>query len=282
MISTHWPDWFKDLYGSAWPTTYLALDLETTGFNTRKDVIVEIGHVLVEGGVVTNRMSLLLDWSDHPVVPASYVRGRLLDVARAMATDGRNWSLTWERLAADGVRPEKALSFYRDLLADWSARGGLFALHNGFFDESMLAHNLAGFGIDAEGFEFPDNQYFDTSSLERVSQCPGDQATLPRAGDTLKSYFKRMKYYKGGSLHSSLDKHCVGKYGLALRPGFEASGLHTADFDAYLVHLLMEEFGREGAREVALEVARGVMTPPTFLGPAASPVNARKRGQRNR
>jgi hypothetical protein len=33
--------------------------------------VTEWGHVLVEDGEITNRLTLVIDWSDHAVVPTT-------------------------------------------------------------------------------------------------------------------------------------------------------------------------------------------------------------------
>lgn len=272
MLITRWPGWFKDLYGGNLPEEYMAVDVETTGFDKNKDVIVEIGHVLVRGGKVSSSLNLILNWAGHRVVREGYVRNKLESVKKSMNQAGKSWSLTWEKMTSEGMRPERAMDFYRELLADWSSQGGFFVLHNGFFDEDMLAYNFAGFGVDPDGFDFPDNQYFDTAAIERGNQLPGDPACLPQKGETMKKYFKRLKYIGGSKLHSSLDDHCLKKYGLA--DGLDASQCHTSMFDSLLTHRLMEKFRAGSAAARQLEPPRPPARPP------ASP--ARRRGQRNR
>jgi DNA polymerase III epsilon subunit-like protein len=295
MIVRCWQPWFRALYGGGWPRNYLAVDCETTGFSKEKDVIIEIGHCLVEDGVVTDRLDLVLDWSHHPTVPAAYVESKIAQVQRHMADDGRRWGMSWRRMLDEGIEPEEALRFYHRLLNDWAAAGGLFVTHNGFFDEDMFAYNFAGFGIDEKGFDFPADQYFDTNSIERANQLAGESAALPVQGESLKSYFRRTKYLKGGKIQSSLDKHCAVKYDLAVKYGLDMTQTHSASFDALLCHCLMQEFGK--AADAPLGVPGGPAGPvvarlPDLLrrppakdeAPLAPPIlyRRRKRGQRNR
>lgn len=286
MIVSRWPAEFRRLYGGSWPTSYVTLDTETCGFSLKRDVVVEIGHCLVEDGVVTDRLNLVLDWSNHPVVPADYVKRRLEEVRRAMAADGRAYGMTWERMCAEGIRPEKALAFYHKLLATFASAGLPFALHNGFFDEEMLAHNFAGFGVDPAGFALPP-VWFDTASIEKANQLAGDPDALPRPGETLRTYFRRLKYMSRGNVKCNLCEHCAVKYRFAEKYGVDMAQAHGAGFDAYLVHLLMQEFGGQGE-------AAPVSGPPRPSSPRPAAAEAsyrrhkplpgptRRRGQRNR
>jgi DNA polymerase III epsilon subunit-like protein len=288
MIVRRWPPWFKALYGGEWPRKYLTFDVETTGFKRDRDVIVEMGHCLVENGKPVSRLNIVLDWSNHKVVPVDYVKRKLIEVRDGMARDGRQWGMTFQRMQDEGIQPEKALSFYRELLGDWASDGGVFALHNGFFDEEMLTHNFAGFDIDPEGFSFPENQYFDTSSIERANQV-SDNTALPMERESMKGYFKRLKHLKGNTLHSSLDKHCWHKYGWGSKDGLVKDQCHGAGFDAFLVHLLMEEFGEQSKQ---LPIETKVAPAAEFLERAANDSAKshkavmtqiiRRRGQRNR
>jgi len=308
MIVASWPWWFCQLFGGSWPRSYCTFDCETSGFVRDKDLIVEMGHCLVEDGKPVDRLSLVLDWTEHDIVPDHWLRRRLDETRQAMAQDGKTYCMTYERMRAEGVRPpEKVLRFYYDLFSTLIERRFLFAAHGGFFDEEMLAHAVAGFRI-ADGFQFPDNQLFDTMSIEKGNQLAHDRNAQPRPGETLRSYFRRLRFLKGGGkVRSSLDQHCAVKYDLARRYGLDMSQAHSAGFDAYLVHLLMEEFGAQAAKSAqppgppmpgsfwqdghALEPFGGtLLTPPRrtpsarqpAAAPAAGAAPPRRRRQRNR
>lgn len=275
MIVRQWPFWFKQLYGGSWPQDYVTWDCETTGFDKNRDVIVEIGHCLVEDGKVKDRLSVVLNWTEREVPPDGWLRKRLVNVRESMARDGKTYRMTYERMRKEGIEPEKALKFYHELFQTLIAQGVPFVGHNGFFDEEMFAHNLAGFAV-ADDFKLPDNLVFDTMAIEKGNQMVGDKNALPREGETLRSYFRRVKYLRN-DVKTNLDTHCVAKYGFAGRHGLDLAKAHTADFDAYLVHLLMEEFRAEADKAPAPGVAEAVAAElPSLFRKKGSPAPVRK------
>lgn len=242
MIASRWCPEFRRLYGDVWPETYAAIDIETTGFSREKDLVLEFGHCLVRGREPADRGSLVLDWSDHPVVPDWWVRERLDKLARRMQQDGRPWRLTYDYMRAEGVRADRALPYVLEFLEALRGSGTLLVGHNAYsFDEEMLAANFEGF-LGVDGFRFGENELFDTGAVEKASQCPDDPEMLPRPGDTLESYFRRVVNRRVAGVKWSLDRHCLPKYGLAEKHGLDPSDCHSAGFDAYLTHLLMEEY----------------------------------------
>jgi DNA polymerase III epsilon subunit-like protein len=216
MIINRWPAHFTARYGHFFPDSYFCWDTEYTGGNAELDLIVEIGHVIVEDRTVTNRLSLVLDWTRHPGISKTWLKQRLSNVAYQMQGD---WRVTWDVMRSDGVDPVKGLQFYCDLFATWDRRGLPFAAHNGFYaDERMFAakHHPAVF-----------------------KQAVTDW--LPRSNDTLRSYFCRTSRKPLKGLKWRLGD-CLRYYGLDEREDLELDDLHTAEFDAYCVHLLMEEY----------------------------------------
>lgn len=265
MIMSHWPFWFRQLYGVSWPRNYITWDCETTGFDKKRDVIAEIGHCLIEDGKVKDRLGVVLDWTEHAIVPDQWLRARLEQTRQSMARDGKVYHLTYERMKEEGVRPpEKVLSFYYKLFRVLLEQNTPFAAHNGFFDEEMFAHNLVGFSI-APSFQLPDNLIFDTMSIEKANQMLTDKNARPREGETLRTYFKRVKHIRN-DVKTNLDTHCVAKYDLIARYALDVSKAHTADFDAYLVHLLMEEFRLEADKQTVAPspVEKRSDLPPLF------------------
>ncbi len=282
MIARAWPNSFKNLYGNEWPRTYVTFDTETSGFDMKRDVITEIAHCLVEDGVITSELSLFLDWSNHPVVPDHWLRPRLLQLKRSMEDAGLPCHVTYEQLKRDGDRPEKVLAYYRDLFKVFQERGILFVGHNSYqFDEAMLNSHFIGFEIDPAGFSFGDNGMFDTHCLEKATQAATSSRMLPRADDTLRSYFHRVHYTRLSGTRSKLTPDCVDRYQLEAKYGIKKEEMHGALVDARCCHYLMEEYRKllEAAPEPAATLPL-VMQPPLGL-PAASQPGRRVRGQRN-
>lgn len=241
MLSRHWKSEFRRLYGADFPVTYCCVDTETSGFDVGCDLILEFGHCLVRDRKVVDRLSLVVDWSGHDVVPDRWVRERLAGLARKMSLDGRPWRLTYDFMKANGVKPDKALRFVKDFLAQLEGSGTLLVSHNGYsFDEKMIRANIEGF-LGEEWPGFGADSMFDTGALVKASQCPDHPAVIPRRGDTLESYFRRVVDTRMPGVKWSLDRYCVGAFDLVKKYGVDPSACHSADYDAYLVHLLMEE-----------------------------------------
>jgi DNA polymerase III epsilon subunit-like protein len=255
-IVNYWPKRFRALYGGGWPDNYCAIDTETSGWSFDRDVITEWGHVLVQGGEVVDRMSVVIDWSNHEVVPDNWLRSRLAVLKRGMEQSGQSCHMTYERMRTKGVRPDEALPFVRDFLLTLLKREVVLVAHNGTFDEKMLAANLVGFGV-AKSFTFGDNGMLDTDCIEKAGQAVEHERMHPRPNDTLRSYFHRVKYTNLAGVKSNLSDHCFRKYDFAGRHGIDRKSMHGAEQDAFCTHLLMGEFRsliRDGPPQV----------PPTF------------------
>lgn len=246
MIINHWGPTFTKLYHHRWPTSYLSIDTEFTGGNADKDLIMEIGHTLVEDGQVTNRLNLVLDWSGHSVVPEFWVRQAL---GRVKSQMGEGWRISWDVMKSEGIKPEKALKFYYDLFKTWQDRGLPFVAHNGFYaDERMLIGHFAGFL--GKKFRFGENSLFDTGAIFKASQAMDcdiakvrerQDVWLPRPGDSMETYFRRVTSHPAKGVFWRLW-NCVTHFGLDKQYSLEEGKCHGAGYDSYLVHLLFEEF----------------------------------------
>lgn len=259
MIAPTWPAHFRRRYGDKWPDYYLAWDVETSGFNMGKDVILEIGHVLVEKGQVVDRGNYVVDWRDHAIVPADWLRWKIGHTADTMAQQGKKFHCTWDRMCTLGVKPDKVFPFYMRFFADLMANHCAFAGHNLPFDEEMFGQNAVGFGY-AVDFALPDDKFWDTHAIEKANQMVDDDRAVPRDGESLRAYFTRIgKSF--GRIKSNLDQHCFVKYKFAEK-GVKPEECHGAGADAFMVHLLMEAF-------------RGQATVPTCAGvaPASPPAD---------
>ena len=71
MILNYWPSFFRAKLGEdgMLPRSYCCIDTETTGFHFDQDLVTEWGHVLVVDGVITDRLSLVIDWTDRRLGP---------------------------------------------------------------------------------------------------------------------------------------------------------------------------------------------------------------------
>lgn len=288
MIANYWPDWFRTqaYFDNGWPTTYLAMDLETTGYAADRDVITEYGHCLVEDGRITDRLDLVLDWTEHPVVPQHWLRDRIASVRSQMELAGNCCHTSIERMKSEGMEAGKALAFIRDFLATIMSKQIPLVLHGGIFDEKMLAGNFIGFRV-ANGFSFGPNGWIDTEGVAKASQLLDNPRAYPKRGDSLRDYWHRVKYTRVTGVKSSLDSYCYAKYKLGEVHGIARKDMHRADVDAYCCHLLMTEYAKE-VTPAAIEapsyapehrdLRQGKAPPVSAVPPRA---NKRVRGQRN-
>lgn len=259
-IFTRWPQWFRDRFGGVWPETYLYLDTETTGFDRKLDVIWEWGHCLVKDRKPIDRLRLIIDWTNHPVVKDAWLRNRINRLRQGMEMQGRTSQCSYEKMRDEGMRPEKAFKFIHEFTNDWKSSGMLFAAHGGIFDEEMLDNILD------DGFSFGDDGWIDTESIEKASQLPLDPRVQPLREDTLRSYWKRVKYARlaidGVSVKSNLDTHCFGRYNFPERFGIQKEDLHGAYTDAYAGYCLMESY-----RSIIHPTTTDVVADLAFGGP---------------
>ncbi len=270
MIVKHWPVGFTAGYGHEFPSSYVCFDLETTGFDKKCDVIIEIGHVLVVDGEVTDELSVLLDWSKNPVVPQHWLRDRIANLRQTMSQKGIAHHLPYDRLVAEGIDAMEALAYYRDLFANLKAQGMPVVGHNVYrFDEPMLEANLLGFEV-ADEFAFGDWQLWDTLCLEAATQVgPKHPKALPQPGDTLRSWMARAAYIKA---ETNLTRTLLAKYDLAAKYGLDTRDSHSACYDARLCHHLMQEYRRMLTAEPEPE--------PVRLAPVPVPPKTKTAGPR--
>lgn len=290
-LMMNWKNMFKRATGSDFPDSYFCFDVETSGFNREKDLILEWGHCLVSDRVAVDRNSVLLNWYESTVVPADWLDDRLARLAREMELADRAWHITPERLKDEGINPIQGVKFMHEMLTAIDAQNLFMVSHNGWgFDVPMIENHIAmDLGID---FQFNPGRLIDTGSLEKASQLiPDNPAALPHDAESLEEYCKRISAWRAKGVYYNLDNHCLKKYKLDTKYNINPGQLHAAGDDAWVLHLLMEEF-----RTLYDNAGEGVATPakaPTVPAPSrpssavkpatpktTNPVSYRK--QRNR
>jgi oligoribonuclease (3'-5' exoribonuclease) len=227
----------------------MSLDLEYTGFNVQKALIMEFGHTLVQDGELVETFSVVLDWRGHPVVPTDYVATML---RRVEADMGEAWQLTWPVMEREGVPANEVLDTYFDLINNWQEKGLPIVMHNGVNrDSEMLEANFMFYR--SKPFQFRPNALIDTGAIVKASRAL-EQGTdpyaskwmLPKAEDTLLEYFRRVTSYPAKGVKWNMAD-AIQWLGLDKRFNLDLTKCHRAGYDSYLGHLLMEEFGRRAA-----------------------------------
>jgi hypothetical protein len=236
MIINHWLKMFQDLFGG-FPRDYTVLDIETTGPDAAADLILNIGHVIVEDGQVVQQLDAFLDWTREGRVNQQWLINRMEDTRQAMASRGREYKMSYDLIRTRGEDPIGILQAYHSLLKEQQASKYAFVMHNGYnFDAPRLCNHFKRWlGLD---LSFGPNEIWDTGMIEKASQLQ----SIPDRNDTMQSWSKRVGGIRAKGVMWALDAHCVPKYNFATRYNLDESEAHGAGYDAYVTHLLFEEF----------------------------------------
>lgn len=234
-------------YGLDIPQDYLCFDLETTGFvfsfvsdqlqpESADDVIVEVGHCDVNNGVAEDYWTTILDWTKVPeYVEADWIRAKIATVTEHMARDNKPFHVSYDRMCAEGEHPIETLDRYVNLLERALNKGKMIAGVNIMqFDQRVFFD--ATFEWLGEGFQIPLDRIIDLGVIEKARQLN----ILPRRGECLSDYFRRVAGVRKAGVRWSVD-HCCEVYGLTDAYGIRDEDKHSAGFDAMLCHLLLEE-----------------------------------------
>lgn len=246
MIIDAWPVEFCQKYGYHFPADYVSFDTEFTGNSNDKDLVLEIGHTLVEGGKVKDKLNLILNWYDYPGIDYSWLDYKLKNNQNFV---GKGWVLTPDYIKKNGINPLKALSFYQRFFETCDNSGLFFVAQNGITaDERILRSNFNRYLN--KSFSLPENRYFDTGAIFKANQIYearlGDavyykSVILPHKSESLKSYFKRVIGLRISGLKWSLGL-ILDHYDLMSKHGVTEEKLHSAGYDSLCLHWIMEEY----------------------------------------
>lgn len=220
------------------PSTYLVLDTETTGFSKSRDFIVDAGWAVVQDNKVVNHNSLLLDWSRVSTVDHDYIRSQLLRQADDYAKIGRPHYYSWERLCAEGEHPYEVIHAYTQLIYDHLMHSRSMIVGHGLwqFDREVIDSHTQRF---LQGYLLPWQMHsiFDTGLLEKSAQM----GKPPYSTETLDEWLRRINNAHN-KVKWNMENHCVPKYRLMERYGLDMKLMHTAGFDCVLIHFLLQTF----------------------------------------
>lgn len=288
MIIRHWSPEFQAQFGGRLPDDYCTFDTETTGFNRKKDLIVEWGHCLVRDRQPVDRLNLIINWMEAPeLIPGIDVAELLERVRHRMAINEKEFHITPQIMQEQGVSPHEALPFIRDFLVKIRSNGELLASQNGWgFDVKMLATHFEDFLEDE--FVLDDNEMLDVGAIIKASQMLDNENVFPRPGETLGGYCRRVMAMRAKGVKWNIE-YAFEEYGLGQRLGLSADELHGAGADAYALHGLIERIRELAAEEDSAGVPVIVSPPkvqarPVQPKPSPQPTvsGRRHRGQRNR
>jgi DNA polymerase III epsilon subunit-like protein len=182
------------------PNTYVALKVRTTGLEP-DDLIVQICHLVVEDGQVTESASPLLACHRHPGgVSAAWLEQRLANVPERQRTP-------FQDIDQRGEEPATVLRRYHELFTNL-ARGTSVVGHNVLgFDLLWLRRHLiewAGMDLDVGGLDVWD------VGLAELARALG---VRPEAGERRTEFFDRVKDQYMPRVPWNLD-HCLRLYGI--------------------------------------------------------------------
>ncbi len=107
--------------------TYVSLDLETTGLNSKFDKIIEIGAVKVKGSIITDTFSMF-------VKPGKKLSKKVIDLTGIE-----------DEMLAEATEPEEAINQLLHFLEDNILLG-----HNILFDYSFVKRYATNYGYNYE------------------------------------------------------------------------------------------------------------------------------------
>jgi DNA polymerase III epsilon subunit-like protein len=216
--------------GNKIPCDYLVLDTETTGTNTTKDSIVQIGFCLVRNCKPVHEH---FD-TDYESVTIKLPREKFIGAEGAIAVHG----IDYEKSQRNGIPPQDAYKLLYDLVMDAKAKGLYICGHNLYsFDIPFFQTELSRMGIN---FRFAPNEVVDTAMLVKAMQI----GILPGETENAYSYWSRVRDFRAKGVYFNLDRHCMGRFQLTEKYGASKDAAHDAGYDCWLAHLVVVELNR--------------------------------------
>lgn len=235
------------------PSTYLVLDCETTGFSKAKDFMIDAGWAVIRDNQIVNHTSMLLNWALVPGVDCGFIRSQLQRQASDYAKQGRPHYYPWERLVAEGGHPMEVIHAYSTLIYDHIKDPNSMIVGHGLwrFDREVIDSHTQRF---LQGYLLPwqHNTIIDTGLIEKAAQI----GSRPWASETLDDWMRRVNN-AFAKVKWNLEGHCVPKYRLAAQHNLDMRLMHTAGFDCVLIHLLFQKY-RELCRILTSSSTGGV------------------------
>jgi len=233
-------EWFKSLRRLMYfPETYVTFDLETSGIDREEDLIVQFGYCVVVDKELVSRDSFLFDWTRRLSAPdVEWFKAKIERVRSDFASRGQHYGMSLDRLCGEGIHPDEALSACSAFFDDWHSQRGYFIGHNVLsFDGPILSSNFKRFASRSFWLT-KDMNVIDTGMLAKASQLK----LLPGPEERVFDFAHRVARTNGHDRFWSLDRACVPGLGLDKKHGLHAERMHDAEYDAYVTHLLFEEF----------------------------------------
>ena len=240
FMSYHWFKEFASYF--EFPSNYVCIDVETSGFDRERDFICSIGHVVVRDNEIVESKEHYLNWAQYDGIDLEDFKYRLDRTKRSMEAAGKGFYHSYEKLTEDGEAPTTVLMDYLTLFEEMEER-----------DEVLVAHN--GWGVDMQflqahfynwlrvPFKFSPHLVYDSGIIEKASQLGLEDNPLPALNENLMDFSARIGGMRRKDVRWSLDTHCEKQYALTdkVRAAGYAGEDHQALYDAVKLHFLLEE-----------------------------------------
>ncbi len=229
-------EWFKELkaVGYPLPTSYLVFDLETTGVEIDKDLVVQLGYLNVIDDVPQAPVTCLLNWSECQDIDHEWLKNRLFNTKQRMAEKGSNYLFTYDDIINKGKNYKDVLTAVYLAFKEHEKSGCYFLGHNSFtFDKRFLLGQFHRF-LELD-FNFHPLQQIDTGLLAKAASM-----NIAPISDLERFYHTTYKSYGKG--HAWGLVHCIEDYGLTAENLINIQNAHNAGYDCYLTHLLFQKF----------------------------------------
>lgn len=206
------------------PANYVVLDTETTGLDRVEDRVIELGMAVVSDKKLKWRSS------DYIRVPEEAMS------ADATAVHG----ITSDILNREGGDSQYIFDLFVSQLDSLRAMGFSFVGHNFIgFDGPFLENECKRHGHD---ISFGPNEVVDTGMLVKAARL----RLVPYEGMSLRDFFYKVYTRRARGVYYNLPKYCIKRFGLE-KLGVQMENTHSAGYDAWISHLVLEELRRMAA-----------------------------------
>ncbi len=231
---------FRSRFGEL-PESYFLFDLETTGSDKQRDLIWNIGALLVEAGMVVEEYDAILDWTQMPVskVDPCWLTKKIASINSQLRRADKPQHLTLDKLRS-GIYPLDALQELVNRLTQAKHRN-IPVVNHGLinFDIPMLTNQTETWL--GSPYLFKRTQVIDTAALEKAIELRLTPELPDYQDCKLLQYQKKILDLKT-NVRFSLDTHCAKKYSLWSRTGLSPKLAHLAINDTRLCHSLLSTY----------------------------------------
>ena len=200
------------------PNSYMCWDLETGGFSSKYERIIEIGAAIVNNGVIVSRRSWILNQPDYEIpVQASNVHG-----------------ITTEIMKKEGMDPKQALLEFFSLYESLNDVGHVILTHNGIqFVIPFLEGELVYQGLQEQLGHFV--TVMKETAIDSMVLYKGRSLDMvQRYNESFTMFAKRVNGMRVKGLKSNIT-YCLAKEGI------EIDGeLHRALIDVEVTHMIYQ------------------------------------------